>query len=263
MNIQTIIKHLETVGTWVNWNKTRDVVMCGQTDKEIDRMGVCWVATKQVLQAAKEKGIHFIISHENMMYENSTSPAKAIYQATQEKRAFCEAHDITVYRCHDVWDKLPVYGVADIWARDIGISCDPRITASYNQYATVSTTLRELAQKVADAVARYGQEGIQVVGDLDAPISRIAMGTGAATDIFSMLDEHPDVCIVSDDGISNWIGTQWAIDHGMALIVVNHAACEIGGIQQMVPYFQKQFPEIAVEYLPEGYYFHMMEGKRD
>ena len=63
MKVIDVINHLESVGYWVNWDKTRDVVLHGSTNKEIKKMGVCWVATKGVIEQALKEGINFIISH--------------------------------------------------------------------------------------------------------------------------------------------------------------------------------------------------------
>ena len=167
MKVQDVIAHLEKVGYWVNWDKTRDVVLHGSTDKEITKMGVCWVATKEVIEQAKHAGINFIISHENAFYEQTTSPTRQVLESANEKRKLLDEGDITVYRCHDVWDMMPTYGVADIWSKDIGLDFEPRVVNSYNSYANVNMTVKELAQKVANAVSKYEQEGIQVIGNLD------------------------------------------------------------------------------------------------
>ena len=262
MKIQEIINHLTQQGTWVNWNKTRDVILTGCTEREVDSVGVCWVATREVLQQAKDLGIHFIISHENMLYEESTSPYKAIYEARNEKLSFCRENDITVYRCHDVWDMMPVYGVSDVWARDIGISFEPGVVSSYNRYAVVDLTVEEIAQKVADAVKKYGQDGVQVVGDLNRRITRMAMGTGAATNVFSMLHYQPELVIVSEDGINSWIAMQYCIDHNIAIVICNHAACEIGGLKEMAVYLKQVFPHLEVTHLYEGYHLYTVQGKQ-
>ena len=52
MKIKEIIDHLESQGTWVNWNKSRDFVYYGDVENEIDKIGVCWVVTNHVLKQA-------------------------------------------------------------------------------------------------------------------------------------------------------------------------------------------------------------------
>ena len=37
-------------------------------NQEVTKIGVCWVATNRVIEQALEKGINFIISHENILY---------------------------------------------------------------------------------------------------------------------------------------------------------------------------------------------------
>lgn len=43
--------------------------------------------------------------------------------------------------------------------------------------------------------------------------------------------------IVADDGITNYKDAQYAIDNDLPMIVVNHAGCEIGGLKNMMNYF--------------------------
>lgn len=261
MKIIDVIKHLEKVGTWVNWDKTRDIVLHGSTDKEITKIGVCWVATNQVIEQAKKEGINFIISHENIFYQASTNPDRLLLESANEKRKLLDEGDISVYRCHDVWDLMPDYGVVDVWAKDIDLIFEPRNVNSYYSYANVNgLTVKEISQKVANAVYKYGQEGIQVIGNMDKEVHRVAIGTGAETDIFLMLKGKADVLVVSDDGVSNWIAIQYCLDHDIPVIIVNHASCEIGGLQEMVHYFNEVYPLLEVQYLYEGYKLQSVLG---
>ena len=48
MQIIDVIQHLEEQGTWVNRAyQTRDHILFGDSHQEIERVGVCWVATKR------------------------------------------------------------------------------------------------------------------------------------------------------------------------------------------------------------------------
>lgn len=259
MKVIDVINHLKNEGYWVNFDKTRDIVLYGDTDKEITKIGICWVATKAVIKEAREKGINFIISHENLFYEATTSPTRQLLESTDEKKKMLDEGDITVYRCHDVWDMMPKYGVADTWAHDIGFDFEPRVVSSYNSYANLDhMTLHDVAKRIANALKPYEEDGVVVYGDLNRIVNRIAIGTGAATNIFSMLKENPDVVVASDDGVTNWIAVQWCIDNDMPLILVNHASSEIGGLKNMVNYFHDVLPELETEYLYEGYKVQMI-----
>lgn len=69
MKIKDVIEILKQEGTWVRWNRcTRDRILFGNENQEVTKIGVCWVATNKVIEKALEKGINFIISHENIFY---------------------------------------------------------------------------------------------------------------------------------------------------------------------------------------------------
>ena len=175
MKIKEIIDHLESQGTWVNWNKSRDFVYYGDVENEIDKIGVCWVVTNHVLKQAIENNIHFIISHENMFYETTTLPTKDMMISANKKRQVLEEYSICVYRCHDVWDRMPGYGIVDSFANDLGLAFEKRPTSSFYSYANIDMKLSELALIVKECVFKHHQEGIQVIGDLNKFVKRVAI----------------------------------------------------------------------------------------
>lgn len=256
MKIQEIISHLEQQGTWVNWNETRDRILFGDAGKEITGIGVCWVATNNVIEQAKQKHINFIISHENPFYHSSTSLKTKVYESILRKQELLKNAGITVYRCHDVWDKFPEYGVADQWAKRLVFNFD-RDPSSFLQYASIpKMSVEKLAYHVAESLSIDGENGVHVLGDLKKKINRIAIGTGAATDIFQMLEKEIDALIVSDDGITNYYEGQYALDNEIPMIVVNHAGCEICGLKAMETYLQKIFPDQSISYLEDDFKIH-------
>lgn len=259
MKIQEVIDHLEQKGTWVNWDQTRDRILYGESDREITKMGVCWVATMQVIEQAMHDGINFIISHENPFYENSTCLRTLVHESILLKKALLDQGNITIYRSHDVWDMFPEYGVADQWAKRLGFPFE-RELSSYLQYAIIPTmSVEDLAKHIARALTQDGEDGVYVLGDLNHKVTNLSMGTGAATDIFGMLKRPTDAVIVSDDGITNYYQGQYAIDNDVPMIIVNHAGCEICGLKAMEDYFKLQFPNLDVSYLKEGYKFHYIK----
>lgn len=253
MNIQEVINHLEQQGTWVNWDETRDHVLYGDPNQEIMKMGVCWVATIPVIEQAIRLGINFIISHENMFYHNTTSPKTLVQESIHLKKTLLDQGNITVYRSHDVWDKMPEYGVGDQWAKRLGFPFK-RDVSSFIQHAIIDEmSVRELGKHIAHALSPDGENGVWVLGDLNKRVKHVSMGTGAATDIFAMLKEPSDVLIVSEDGMTNWYQGQYCVDNDIPLIVVNHAGCEICGMKAMADYFHDVMPQLDVTYLKEGF----------
>ena len=61
MKVKHIINHLVEKGTWVDWDETRDIILSGTDSLDIEKIGVCWVATNKVIEQAIKQNIHFII----------------------------------------------------------------------------------------------------------------------------------------------------------------------------------------------------------
>lgn len=254
MKVRQIIDGMNEGATWINFNETRDIILCGNGDRDVEKVGVCWVATNRAIEQAISEGIHFIISHENPFYHMTTGPKRLARLSAERKMARLREGDITLYRCHDLWDMYPEVGVADVWAKRLGYDFS-RVTSSYLQHATIEkTTVRQLAVHVAESLRPDGENGVYIFGDPDKAVTEVGMGTGAATDIFKMLELGPcDVCIVADDGISNFYQAQYALDNDLPLIVVNHSCCEIAGIRSLAQFLRDKFPQLTVSDLEEGY----------
>ncbi len=254
MKIKDIISLLEKQGEWVNRRKTRDHLLFGNMERDIDRMIVCWVATNDIIQQAILEDCHFIICHENPFYLNSTQMHTSIIEATKEKQHILKKHDISIYRCHDLWDLYPEYGVLDSWAKTLDLPLEKsKQSGFYRYFENINMTTKDLALHIKDCIQEHGEVGIEVIGDLNKTIHTLAIGTGAITDVFEMCDLNADACLVSDDGINNWIATQWCMDHHIPLIVVNHRTAENAGMMGMKEYLKKIYPDIDIKVMLNQY----------
>ena len=258
MKICEVTALLEQEGTWVRRNmKTRDHLLFGDDQQEVGRIGICWVASKGAILAAVKQKVNFIITHENPFYQCSTQMYTAAIKAAEEKKRILQEHGISVYRCHDVWDCIKEYGVADQWAFRLGFKFEERIVSSYYQAASIpEMTAEALAHHVAKVLRQDGEQGVYMFGDPQKKIHRIAIGCGAATNLYELLEFYPDAVIVSDDGINNYDAAQYAIDQHIPMIVVNHAGCEIAGCKAMVPWLMRHLHSSSICYLDEGYTIH-------
>lgn len=254
MKIKEVIELLEIQGEWVNRNKTRDHLLIGNTEAEITNITVCWVATIDVIQQAISNKSNFIISHENPFYAAGTSVPTLIMKSTEKKQQLLKDNYITVYRCHDLWDLYPKYGVKDQWKKVVDIPFEYDKGFSFLSYSKpINTTVIELAEKISKNIKDYGQQGLQIIGNRNAKVTKAAIGTGACTDVIEMVQNGADCCIVSDDGINNWISVQWAIDNNIPLIVVNHMTCEAPGIKCMKEYLSDNLKDIEINFISNDY----------
>lgn len=260
MKINEVISFLNENAEWVDFNYTRDVVLFGDPNQKVKKVGVCWVATLPAIEQAIKSGVNFIISHENCFYEEGTMLPKELLEARKVKENLLEKHNICVYRCHDVWDMKPDVGVSDTWASIIGLPFVQRDLRSYNSFAYFeSMSVEAIAKKIAAALASFGQSYVEVVGDVNKSVKSLGIGTGAATDVFALVRKNVECVVLSDDGSNNWIAGQYCIDRGTPLILVHHSVCEIPGIKTMVTYLKGRFTDLPVEYLDEGYKYQIVE----
>jgi putative NIF3 family GTP cyclohydrolase 1 type 2 len=250
MHARDFLEHCRRVAHWVNWDKTVDTFMAGDPDAEVRGIATTWLATNARLREAAQRGLNFVIAHEGAFYQ--TYVASELGQRHHaEKRALIEQLGLTLVRCHDTWDRMPDAGIPDAWADWLGFPTEPRPVESFYKVCLVEgRSLGQLAREVLGKVRPLGQDRVEVMGDFDRPVHRMAVGTGAATRIDAMAATGADVLLVSDDGIHTTDSGLWSWDLDIPILVVSHATSELPGMMAMVDYLRKQFPGVPVEYLP-------------
>lgn len=255
MKARFIDDHFRSIGSWVNWENTEDEFLFGDPEVEVQGIAIAWIATNKLLQEAADAGHNLFIAHEPAYY-----PGYESSQSTQEliakKEALLTKLGITLYRCHDTWDRMPEHGIVDSWASFLGFETLPRPTESFYRIClTDDLTVKEIAQKVAEKIGLLGQKSVLIFGDPDRKIQRMALGTGAITRLPNMHELGAELLLVSDDGMNYWTGGHWSVDQEIPLLVVNHAISELPGMQALASYLQKKFPATPVKYLPLNYRF--------
>jgi len=243
-------EHCKQVAHWVNWEKTVDQFMGGNPDAEVRGIATTWLATNTRLREAASLGLNFVIAHEGAFYPSyKGTPSGDQHHA--EKRRLIDELGITLMRCHDTWDRMPEVGIPDAWANFLGFPTEPRGIKSFYKICLVGEhTVGEVARLVLEKVRTLGQEVVHIIGDREARVHRMAVGTGAITQLPEMFALGADILLVTDDGISTTSSGLWSFDLGIPMLVVNHATAELPGMMAMVGYIERHFPGVPVKYLP-------------
>ena len=243
-------EHCKQVAHWVNWEKTVDQFMAGNPDAEVKGIVTTWLATNARLREASSLELNFVIAHEGAFYPSYQGTPSGD-QHLAEKRRLIEELGLTLMRCHDTWDRIPEVGIPDAWASFLGFPTEPRPIESFYKICLVGEhPVAEVARLVLEKVRPLGQEVVGIIGDRDAKVHRLAVGTGAITRLPEMLALGADILLVTDDGISTTASGLWSLDLGIPMLVVNHATAELPGMMAMVGYIERHFPEVPVQYLP-------------
>jgi putative NIF3 family GTP cyclohydrolase 1 type 2 len=205
------------------------------------------------LQRALDLGCNLFVTHEPTYFSGHDDDEHIFrFPGVRAKRAWIEKSGLTILRCHDVWDQLPEIGIPDAWARCLGFENPIVRDGYYRVYSGGGRTARSIALLVAERTQDLGQQAVELIGPADAPVSRVAIGTGAITPFPHFLEAYDvDLAICTDDGFTYWHAGALAVDLGIPVIVVNHAVSELNGVRLLAEHLAETFPEIPVCHIPQ------------
>lgn len=253
-----IHEHMKKKGTWVNWNSTTDYFHAGDPNKEITSIAVAWQGRTDALKKAAEMGCDMFITHEQIEYPEqqvARKDEKQPYQIAKEK--FIKDSGIVIYRCHDVWDRVPEIGIVHAWGKYLGFTDkiadgDPHTEAVYK--LPPKTTLGELADHVVTKTKPLGQRAVNIIGDPKTKVFKVGVGCGAGVDMPLLMKLGADVIVATEDSMRYWERGSWALDIGLPLVIVNHTTAEEPGLMQLAKYLTDQFG-VKATFLEQGAIF--------
>jgi putative NIF3 family GTP cyclohydrolase 1 type 2 len=253
-----IDRHLRALASWLDNAKTVDTFKSGNPDRPVKTVCVSWMSTLRALERARDFGCDLFITHEPTFYSHTDDdPSFDPDKAVVEKRELLRESGMVVYRCHDVWDRVPEIGILDSWAKELGFPGKPVAQKTfYSVYEVPEAAVGELARRMASRLQRFGQEALQLVGDPKTRVRRIAIGTGAITNAKGMFLLGADAAVITE--VTYWRDVRWAQDMGFPLLIVEHSVSECPGVENLAVYLRKEFPGLRVEYIQEGCPFRLI-----
>jgi len=259
LTARDVEKYLRSLGPWVNEAETCDSFKAGDPDRPIKAVAVSWMSTARALREARARGCDFFITHEPTFYSHyDNDPSYDSDPAAIDKRKFLKETGIVVYRCHDVWDRVPEIGILDTWAKTLGLEGKPVAEKTYLAvYRLPETSVDDFARGMAGRLKKYGQESVQVVGNGKARIQKIAVGTGAITNVREMRGLGADAAVITE--VSYWKDVRWARDTGFPLFIVEHSVSECAGVENLARHLRGKFPGLRVEYIQEGCPYRLVD----
>ena len=149
-------------------------------------------------QRAADAGCQLLVVHEPIIWNHRDVDSKSVDPTRSAmKRKFLDDHQITVVRCHDLWDRYPDRGVCDYWPKLLGFDTYTKKSYSNGQIFALfelekGTTLQDVGRQIAQKTARYGQQYLPVVGDLKMPVERLVLNVGAWGSSANLMSEARD-----------------------------------------------------------------------
>lgn len=228
--------------------ETCDGFKFGNTEKEVKKIAVTWMATMGVLNEAVRRGCDMVITHEPTFYNHWDKTEDLVQDpAFSVKKAFLEDNDLTVYRVHDGWDLYPDFGILDSLAKELGFK---RIAGEANMirvYVIPTITLGNLALSVKE---KLGLKAIRFIGDPDQEVTRVGIGIGSLGMLNNLKDIMPfgGDCLICGETIE-WSTVRYAEDANIGLMPIGHSNSENLGMKSMAEFLKEQLPEISFEYI--------------
>jgi putative NIF3 family GTP cyclohydrolase 1 type 2 len=254
MTTDGLLDELFELTPWIDRSQSVDGVLYGSGKRQVKRVSTVWMPSLQVVREASRGGVDLLIVHEPLFYSHQTdSRMVASTKAAREKAASAELTDLVIARLHDVLDQAPDFGIPYALGRFLDLGEPQKVGADryHHRYQLKEeTTVDAFAEHIAKKVARFGDPGVQVIGDGSQQVKTVGVGTGAITKPTEFRKLGCDLFLLTDDGSTYYSEVQQCIDSNEPVIRLNHGSSEEPGMEQFADWLQKSRSTIEVTHIP-------------
>lgn len=220
-------------------------LLVGDAAQPISRVMTCLTVTPESLGEAIREQAELIVAHHPLPFQ----PLKRFTTATTTGRLMLNAmrHGIAIYSPHTAFDSA-MEGINQWLAAGIGLQDVRPLRASATQpeigtgrQGTAAGTLAQLITSVKQFLAL---PQLQVVGSLETPLRKVAVGCGSAGSFLesALLAE----CNVFVTGETSFHTCLEARANNIALVLTGHYASERFAIERLADILARQFPKLQV-----------------
>lgn len=222
-------------------------LLAGSLQKEVKRVYLALDATAEVVGHAAGDGADLLITHHPLIF----SPLKRVTEEDFVGRRVVELirHDISYYAMHTNYDVLgmarlfgEVLALEEARTLDVTMELDGQ-EEGIGKVGMLprEMTLRECCEYVK---GRMGLETVNVFGDLDMPVRKLAVSPGSGKSaIRPAIEKGAQVLVTGDighhDGLDAW-------EQGLAVVDAGHYGTEYMFIEDMRQYFRAHVKGVEV-----------------
>ncbi len=280
MTVQEIIDKIkDKTGVHLPPDKTCDLLMTGEPDMEVKKIGCTFMATVDVIREAAKQGVNFIITHEptwfNGIDRTDWVENDPVYL---EKKKLIEENHIAIWRFHDHMHIGHVDEIYTGFEKEFGWeSCRLEITDTerYGEkdparadfwkhfgavYRIPKTTLKELGGFFKE---KAGMDVIQIVGNPEMEVEKVSVLVGGGSlglgreeaPMMQMFREDIDVAVCGD--ITEWTLSAYVRDAAMmgmrkGMLVLGHERSEEWGMKYLPEWLEPISEGIPAVFLDAG-----------
>ena len=233
-------------------------LLVGRDDKEVRRIYVALDADDETIEAAVRWKADMLVTHHPMIFSGLKRINNLDFIGARILRLV--QNDISYYAMHTNYDVL---GMAELSGRKMSLE-DPEVLEvtrdgeqpeGIGRVADLASPapLREICWSVKD---RFHLGAVKVFGDMDQPVSRIAISPGSGKSMIkAALDKKADVLITGD--IDHHTGID-AVAQGLAVIDAGHYGIEHIFIEDVKEYLKEKLEDVEVKAAPVRHPFQIV-----
>ena len=233
-------------------------LLVGRDDKEVRRIYVALDADDETIEAAVRWKADMLVTHHPMIFSGLKRINNLDFIGARILKLV--QNDISYYAMHTNYDVL---GMAELSGRKMSLE-DPEVLEvtrdgeqpeGIGRVADLASPapLREICWSVKD---RFHLGAVKVFGDMDQPVSRIAISPGSGKSMIkAALDKKADVLITGD--IDHHTGID-AVAQGLAVIDAGHYGIEHIFIEDVKEYLKEKLEGVEVKAAPVCHPFQIV-----
>ncbi len=253
MKINELISELRGMATRpVNADNTVDVIKIGDAEAQITRVGVAMFATPEVIKAASEKNVNFLIVHEPLFYTHLDTEMP--YEQCFEKKELIEQAGITVFRFHDYAHSISPDLIYEGQLAYSGLSghFEKGKYFAVNRFVLdEEMTTLSLARALEKSL---GAEHLRIVGDRENKVKTISCCFGTPGHLFEEINECDTVLTgeICEWGIGEYVRDGAQMGKKKSMIVMGHINSEKFGMKLLCDKLSVSHPELDAIYFDCG-----------
>lgn len=252
------MKASELMAELLGWSEeeianTVDTCKAGDPEKEIKKVGTCFIATPKVIQNAAAWGADLLITHEPTYYEHRDNLAgRENDPVILAKQRLIEQSGMTVWRFHDHLHGRMPDGIIEGELKKLGWQgdYDGRFAFTLAQKQTPRQIMAQLEEK-------WGISHIRMVGAADTPVSKISLLIGCPGEQMMMQALLGETELLIGGEVCEWMCGEYARDAAQmgfakAILICGHVGSERAGMEHVRALIEKAHPELACMYFECG-----------
>jgi dinuclear metal center YbgI/SA1388 family protein len=228
------------------WDNVR--LLVGDRSQKVERVMTCLTITPSAAAEAIRQQADLIVAHHPLPFK----PLKRLTTDEPTGRLLLDLirAGIAIYSPHTAFDSAAA-GINQQFAAGLGLTEIQPLEPAPNLPATLGTgrmgTLKSpqsLGQLATTLKQFLKIDGLHVVGHLQSPISRIAIGCGSAGEFLDLALHHN--CQAFITGETRLHTCYEAESRGIALLLVGHYASERFGVERLAEILAQQFSAATI-----------------